>query len=96
MGLINRSDLYFTDYSWTTLASDNPKITGKPDSTLLNRMEGYEILYFINKLCEIWELKNKSSATKIEKMIRYEVPSNIHSQENIMKWISDNWKNSKY
>ncbi|MDF2552446.1 MAG: hypothetical protein K0R36_113 [Chryseobacterium sp.] len=96
MGLINRSDLYFTDYSWTTLASDNPKITGKPDSTLLNRMEGYEILYFINKLCELWNFTNKSSATKIEKMIRDEVPSDIHSQENIMKWISDNWKNSKY
>ena len=96
MGLINRSDLYFIDYSWTTLASDNPKITGKPDSTLLNRMEGYEILYFINKLCELWNFTNKSLATKIERMIRDEVPSNIHSQENIMKWISDNWKNSKY
>ncbi len=96
MGLINKSDLYFTDYSWTTLASDNPKITGNPDSTLLNRMEGYEILYFINKLCDLWELKNKSSATKIEKMIRNEVPSNIHSQENIKNWINDNWNNSKY
>lgn len=95
MGIITKSDLYYTDYSWTALNDDNPKITGEPDSSMLNRKEGYEILYFINKLCELFGLKEKSSATKIEKMIRSEVPTNLHSQINIKNWIRDNWKNSK-
>ena len=96
MALITKSDLHYNDYLWTTYANDNPKITGEPDSTLLNRIEGYEILYFINKLSEIHKLKVKSSATKIEKMIRNEVPTNLHSQENIKKWIENNWKESKF
>lgn len=96
MALITKSDLYFTDYSWTAISPDNPKVTGEPDSTLLNRKEGYEILYFINKLCDLWNLSTKPSATKLEKMIRYEVPGNIHSQLNIRNWINDHWNNSKY
>jgi hypothetical protein len=41
-------------------------------------------------------LKVKSSAIKIEKMIRNEVPTNLHSQENIKKWIKNNWGESKF
>jgi hypothetical protein len=96
MALITKSDLHYNDYSWSTYSNDDPKITGKPDSTLLNRKEGYEILYFINEFSEIHELKVKSLATKIEKIIRNEVPSSLHSQENIKEWIEINWENSKY
>lgn len=83
MALITKSYLYYDDYLWSTYSNDDSKIKGEPDSTLLNRKEGYEILYFINKFSEIHKLKEKSSATKIEKMIRNEVPSNLRSQENI-------------
>lgn len=96
MGLISKIDLYYTDYSWNALYGDNPKITGEPDSTLLNRKEGYEILYFINKFSEIYSFKQKNSAVKVEKMIREEVPSDRRSQENIKTWIVQNWKNSKF
>jgi hypothetical protein len=96
MSLIDKSDLKYKDYIWTTYSHDNPKVSGKPDSTLLNRKEGYEILYFINKLSEIHNFKVKSSAIKIENMIRNEVPSNLHSQENVKRWIETNWKESKY
>lgn len=96
MALITKSDLHYKDYLWTTYTGDNPKVTGKPDSTLLNRKEGYEILYFINKFSEIHELKVKSSALKIENMIRNEVPSNLRSQLKIKEWIEINLKNSKY
>lgn len=44
MALITKSDLHYNDYSWTSYTGDNPKIKGEPDSTLLNRKEGYEIL----------------------------------------------------
>ncbi|MEO0037044.1 MAG: hypothetical protein RIQ59_255 [Bacteroidota bacterium] len=96
MTLITKSELFYNDYLWTTYSNDNPKITGEPDSTLLNRKEGYEILYFINKLSEIHKLKAKSSVVKIEKMIRNEVPTILHSQENIKKWIENNWEESKF
>jgi hypothetical protein len=96
MALITKSDLQYNDYSWTTYTGDNPKVTGEPDSTLLNRKEGYEILYFINKFSEIHELKVKSLATKIENMIRNEVPSNLRSQLYVKEWIEIHWKNSKY
>lgn len=91
MRLIEKSDLYYKDYLWTTYSDDDPKISGEPDSSLLSRKEGYEILYFINKLCEKWDLKNKSFATKIEKMIQNDLPSNIRSQVNVKNWIVDNW-----
>ena len=96
MGLISKTDLYYNDYSWTALAGDNPKITGEPDSTLLNRKEGYEILYFVNKFSEKYRFKQKNSANKVEKMIREEIPSDIRSQEKIKTWIEQNWKNSKF
>lgn len=91
MNLISKDDLYYKDYSWTTISGDNPKVTGQPDSTLLNRKEGYEILYFVNKYCELKGLKQKSNATKVERLIREKVPANIYSQAKIKTWIEDNW-----
>lgn len=96
MELISRADLYYKDYKWTAYPTDDPRVTGKPDSTFLNRHEGYEVLYFINKFAEKHSLKEKSSATKIEKMIRNELPSTTRSQENVVKWIEDTWKLSKF
>ncbi|HRS67640.1 MAG TPA: hypothetical protein P5564_03405 [Paludibacteraceae bacterium] len=95
MALIAKSDLFYSDYSWTVIPGDNPKVTGEPDSTLLNRKEGYEIIDFINKLSEIFGFKQKASAIKIEKMIRNEVPDNLHSQRDIKEWIRKNWSSSK-
>ncbi len=95
MSLMEKSDLHYKDYKWTAIEGDDPKVTGKPDRTFLNRNEGYEILYFINKLSEIFGLKKMASATKMEKMIREELPGSIRSQENIKKWIEENWETSK-
>ena len=90
MSLITKSELKY-DYSWTVLNGDNPKITGVPDSTLLNRNEGYEVLWFINKFAEKHNFKNKESAFKIERMLKSHLPENIRSQENVVGWIEDNW-----
>lgn len=96
MSFITKEDLYYTNYFWTVLSGDNPKITGEPDSTLLNRQEGYEVLYFVNKFAEINELKQKKSATKVERMIQEEVPDDIRSQRRIKEWIERNWEISKF
>jgi hypothetical protein len=95
MALISKADLFYKDYKWTAYPTDDPRITGKPDSTLLNRHEGYEVLYFLNKFAEKHGLKEKASATKAEKMIRIELPSTSRSQENVAKWLVENWKTTK-
>lgn len=96
MGGILKGDLHYDDYSWTAIEGDDPKVTGKPDSTFLNRNEGYEVLYFINKFMEHYDLKNKSTATKIEKMIKNDLPGDVRSQENVKKWIAVNWEKNDY
>ena len=91
MGIKKSDLLYENEYSWTTYEDDDPKVTGVPDSTELNRNEGYEILHFINRLMDKNDLKKIATANKIEKMIRNDVPKNIHSHSKISKWIIDNW-----
>lgn len=93
MDLMSKSNLFYKDYSWTAYKDDDPEVSGEPDSTLLNRREGYEILYFINKMAFMHDLETVASGQKIEKMIRDHVPSNIRSQEKIKVWIENNWKN---
>ena len=90
MALILKSDLQH-QYSWTAIPGDDPRVSGEPDSTLLNRKEGYEILYFINKFAEINGFKQKASGLKVEKMIQQHVPKDIHSQKNIKEWLEKNW-----
>lgn len=90
MALINKSDLKYK-YSWTAIGDDDPKKTGKPDSTLLNRSEGYEVLPFINKFVEKHSFKNKDSALKTEKMIKEFLPSDVRSHKNVTSWLEDNW-----
>lgn len=90
MALITKDDLRF-GYRWTAVQEDDPTVSGPTDSTLFNRNEGYEVLYLINKIAEIGELKQKESGLKIERMIKMKMPSNIVGQENVRRWIYDNW-----
>ena len=90
----SKNDLYYKDYKWTTINSnDDPRVTGKPDSTLLARKEGWEMLYFVNKLVELWNwTASVSNYQKIERAIRERVPDYVRSQENIRNWIEQNLK----
>jgi hypothetical protein len=90
MSLLIKADLKF-NYSWTTIAHDDPKVTGRPDSTFLNRGEGYEVLAFINSFADTYKLKQKESGLKVEHLIHKHLPSNIRSHANIKKWLLDNW-----
>jgi len=93
MALFNKNDMHFKNYQWTAYPNDNPRITGKPDSTRFNRHKGYEVLYLINALAESWELKQINSCLKIEKMIREKLPSTTITQINVKEWIRINWMN---
>jgi len=92
MALIKKSELKYK-YSWTVISGDEPKVTGEPDSTRFSRNEGYEVLYLINKLADLWKLKNITLAHKIEEMIKYNLPSETQTQKDVMDWIGykRNW-----
>jgi hypothetical protein len=93
MTLFKKSDMQYKDYQWTAYPNDNPKVTGKPDSTRFNRHEGYEVLYLINALAEEWNFKNVASCLKMEKMIREKLPSDAIMQTDVREWIKLNWNN---
>ena len=90
MSLLEKSDLKF-EYSWKAIPPDDPRVTGKPDSTLLNREEGYEVLYFINRFSNTHNLSNKNTRLKVEKLIKKHLPGTIRSHANVWQWLVDNW-----
>lgn len=86
MVLLKESDLKY-QYSWTTVDDDDPILTGEPDSTLLNRHEGYEVLYFINRIAEQYGWNSTEPCLKVEEAIRERLPSNIRSHKNVLDWL---------
>jgi spore coat protein CotF len=95
MTTITKDDLLYKDYSWAAYRDDNPHLRGAPDATLLNRKEGYEMLYFINQFCasHSWNPPpaTKASAQKVERLIRQHLPSTIRSHAAVDQWLVQNW-----
>lgn len=92
--IYQKSEMVYTDYKWTAKADhDNPKYIGSQDAAMLNREEGYEMLYFINSLAKTWNWTNAtlSSINKLERIIRTEVPSNIRTHGGIKNWIENQY-----
>jgi hypothetical protein len=90
--VITRDQLQFKDYNWGTYGDDDARVSGSLNESVLSRSEGYEILYFINKFCEVHQLNALSSAEKIERMLRDSIPRSRKSQKTIQKWIVNNWR----
>ncbi|MCB5185150.1 hypothetical protein LG201_08025 [Methylobacillus gramineus] len=90
MALLSTGDLQFT-YSWTAIPPDDARVTGVPDSTLLNRGEGYEVLYFINRLATASEWASKEPALKAERLIKTKLPGDVRSHKNVWQWLIDHW-----
>jgi hypothetical protein len=68
--VFSRSDLLYPGYKHTAHPGDDPKLTGKPDSTLLNRNESYEMAYFINRYMTTHNYSQVSIGQKIEKHLK--------------------------
>lgn len=86
--------MVYNDYYWTAKSGyDNPDLRGVPDSTLLNRHEGYEMLYFINDFARRYKLTEYlQSLRHLEIIIREKLPPHFRSHENIRNWILQNYK----
>ncbi|CAA9201793.1 hypothetical protein FLA105534_03775 [Flavobacterium bizetiae] len=90
MANFKKSDLKLI-YSWTAAAeNDNAKITGIPDSTLLDRHEGYEVLPFLNRYLTSKNSTSLSALHKLEDALRDKLPGTTRSHANIKKWLDDN------
>ena len=86
-----RSQMVYKDYAWTARADhDNPKFIGAQESAMLNRGEGYEMLWFINSLGKTWNWANDptNSYQQLERIIKTEVPSSIRTHTAIKDWIA--------
>ncbi|MGX8286482.1 hypothetical protein [Xanthomonas oryzae] len=92
MALVTKKDLQF-QYSWTAIHPDDARVTGIPDSTFLNRSEGYEVLAFLNWLATTNKWIDKDPALKAERMIKNHLPGTIRSRANVWQWLVDNWNN---
>ena len=90
MARIKKGNLIYTDYSWKAL-KDNPKKKGKIERAQLNRKQGYEVLYFVNKFLDKYDLTEVSSSAKIERMLRNDIPGTIKDRTKIEAWIVENW-----
>lgn len=95
-----KSEMLYNDgkyYKWAAGADhDNPYYRGGKDHKELNRTEGYEVQYFIEHTVDKinWNGNPRiAECRKIEKMIRYDVPSNLKKRELIYDWIVNNYSN---
>jgi hypothetical protein len=70
MAKFTKADLAYRRYKETAYPNDDPKVTGKPDSTMLNRGEAYEMVYFINRYMTDHSWTEKSTFQKIEKFLQ--------------------------
>lgn len=99
MGDFKQSDMLYDDgkyYKWTAFEDkDNPFVRDGKEAKELNRTEGYEVLYFINNNLKVSPTNAVKTCQKIEKMIRYNVPSDLKDRTEIVKWIIDNYETTK-
>jgi len=79
-------------YSPRATGDDNPKVRGTPDSSLLNRSESYEMLYFVNKFANDYGSGKSGVALKAERLIKLHLPSDKRSHANVTDWLRENWK----
>jgi hypothetical protein len=91
-----RAQMLYDDgkyYKWIAVADhDNPYYRKGADYSELNRTEGYEVLYFINHLGDkYWDEPTLSTYQKIERMIRFDIPSDIRTHKKVADWIVANW-----
>ncbi|MBW3497746.1 hypothetical protein [Janthinobacterium sp. NKUCC08_JDC] len=88
---LKKSDLQY-DYPKSVSAGDDPSKRNEPDRSLLNRSEWYEVLYFCNRFANQNSSGKKEVALKVERLIKDGfVPSNLHSHDNIEKYLLNHW-----
>ncbi|MGE5435584.1 MAG: hypothetical protein ACM3O3_00025 [Syntrophothermus sp.] len=89
MPLLTRTDLLYK-YNWSHNYPNFSELQNNPDKVMLNKNEGEEVLYLINKIAEMNQFTNKSLGHKIETMIKHYLPENYKSHNKAIAWINTN------
>lgn len=92
MILFSRRNLFYGDYTWNTYAPNDPRTSGRPDSTLFTKQEGNEVIYLINRLMVLWDYRFSNTGNKMEKLIHDKMPADITTQEQVQQWLKANIK----
>lgn len=79
------------DYQMTQIPSDHARVSGTPDKTPFNRNEAVEVHYLITRFASVKRLKLKKSMVKVAEVINKELPADINTQIEVMKWLQANW-----
>ena len=89
----SRSDLIFDkNYTWQAARNDDINITNSPDSDLLNRKEGYEVLYFIQQFLKKRGLRGVKRGKRIEILLQNYVPASVRNRADIETWLDENFE----
>ncbi len=80
-------------YQWSEIPEGDPRVSGSISDIPFNRLEGYEVLYLINELMNIWKFNEVRYARKLEKMIRFGLPEGSNTQQLAKSWIKEHWGN---
>lgn len=92
MDTFRKEDLRYT-YCWSAYEKEDPRVSGVPDATVFNRHEGQEILYLINYLTDHVAWGVESFGSKMEQLIHDQLPPEITSQQETIRWIREHWLN---
>ncbi|MGB8191242.1 MAG: hypothetical protein WCF67_04940 [Chitinophagaceae bacterium] len=88
-----RSEMLFKDdYKWSAVQDqDDPQHRRGPEHALVNKEEGYEVLYFINDLASriFGHSVTLAIYQKLEKMIKDSPGNQTHLQKE--SWIRATW-----
>jgi hypothetical protein len=87
-----KEHMIYQDYNWfSKYKKTDPRICGKPDSTIFSRSEGNEMLYMVNKCGKSWGWSHDLFAMqRLENIIREKVPAEVQTQIEVYNWIQNN------
>lgn len=87
MPYFSKSHLKYTYYTWNTSEGECKTIEGFPDNVPLNRIEGNEVLHFINRYMANHNYSLPSTFEKIEEVLSTRVPLDRRSHKTIKEWL---------
>jgi hypothetical protein len=83
---LSSSDLKYTYSKFAVNGSGSP-FKGKPDSTLFNRHEEFEILPMIEKVMNDLGFVDGADVHIIEDIIHTKMPANTNSRAEVYDWL---------
>lgn len=86
MANFSRSQLKYAYYTWNKSEGECTNVEGFPDHPL-NRIEGYEVLSFINRFMATHNYSLSSTFERIEEAIVARVPLDRRSHKTVKEWL---------